>query len=626
MRILSSLKKPISISKNFIVFLLFFTFLTFVISLIIGFKNYNQTQNSINQRLQYQSERIENKMADAIGYGEHSMSFIARQIADNHKEKDYNFINRLLISYRVLDDKIMEYSTFAWANENYRYIISSNKGFHFDQNLDLSKRDYIARTVSNPLKIQLGKPVFGIFSKKYSVPFGYGVVDKKNKYLGAVISSFVIDGLQKKLHETISNEGIYFVLLQKDGAPITSSPSINFSDINQLIKKEWHKINDSKKGILYEYGLLKKDQKTGSVYYNKLENYPYVILTMYNQDLQKAELCNMVLNHIMVFIALLFLITILLFFFHKILVKPIIILADAANKISDGNQNIDVGRCSSIEINQLSKAILSIKEFVRKDRLLQENLLLNKKLKALTKSVNHDLRNYISGILGLADIIAEDKDLSKEDSKTIIAQDQEYAAMIASQAKIMLKFSESLMTDEGIESRSSGLGKRSVKEDFEDVDIGQLIKELIELKKPFIKEHEVNVKFDISKNLPTLKTNLIELRKILDNLITNAIKYSPKNSNIVVRASRAETQIEIEIIDNGIGMSKEDIAKALAGNGKSIDKSGLDKEIDSHGIGLPIVKQAVENLDAKMEIFSEKGKGTKIKLWFNTNCVPCKAA
>jgi len=535
MRILSSIKKPISISRNFIIFLLFFTFLTFVISLIIGFKNYNQTQSSIDQRLQYQSERIENKLVDAIKYGEHSMSFIAKQIADNHKEKDYDFINGLLIGYRVPDNKIMEYSTFAWADENHRYIISSNKGFHFDQNLDLSKRDYIPRTISNPFEIQLGKPIFGIFSKKYSIPFGYGVVDKKNKYLGAVISSFVIDGLQKKLHETISNEGIYFVLLQKDGTPITNSSSINFSDINQLIQKKWQKTNEDKKGILYEYGLLEKDRQVGSIYYNKLENYPYVILTIYDLTLQRAELYNMVINHIMVFTALLFLIIILLFFFHKILVKPIVILADAANKISDGDQNIDVGRCSSVEINQLSKAILSIKEFVRKDRLLQENLLLNKKLQTLTKSVNHDLRNYISGILGLADLIAEDKDLTKEDAKTIISQDQEYASMIATQAKLMLKFSNSLMTDEASESRANSLGRRNTEKDFEDVDVAHLINELIELKKPFIKEHEVNVKFDINEVLPTLKTNLIELRKILDNLITNAIKYSPKNSNVVVR-------------------------------------------------------------------------------------------
>jgi hypothetical protein len=191
MKILSSLKKPISVSRNFIVFLLFFTFLTFVISVIICFKNYNQTQNGINQRLQYQSERIKNKFVDAIEYSESSMGFIAKQIADNHKEKDYNFINRLLISYRVPDNKIMEYSTFAWANKNHRYIISSNKGFHFDHKLDLSKRDYIPRTISHPFEIQLGKPVRGIFSKKYSIPFGYGVVDKNNRYLGAVISSFV---------------------------------------------------------------------------------------------------------------------------------------------------------------------------------------------------------------------------------------------------------------------------------------------------------------------------------------------------------------------------------------------------------------------------------------------------
>ena len=121
------------------------------------------------------------------------------------------------------------------------------------------------------------------------------------------------------------------------------------------------------------------------------------------------------------------------------------------------------------------------------------------------------------------------------------------------------------MTDEGIERRANSLWERSAEEDFEDVDVAELINELIQLKKPFIEEHKVNVKFDINEVLPKLKTNLIELHKILDNLITNSIKYSPKNSNVVIRASFAETQIEIEIIDNGIGMSEEDISKRQFG-------------------------------------------------------------
>ena len=63
-------------------------------------------------------------------------------------------------------------------------------------------------------------------------------------------------------------------------------------------------------------------------------------------------------------------------------------------------------------------------------------------------------------------------------------------------------------------------------------------------------------------------------------------------------------------------MNENDIRMALSGEGTKIVKSNLGKDIDSHGIGLPLVKQLVEMQKGEMEIESQINQGTEIKLKF----------
>ena len=152
----------------------------------------------------------------------------------------------------------------------------------------------------------------------------------------------------------------------------------------------------------------------------------------------------------------------------------------------------------------------------------------------------------------------------------------------------------------------------------EDCDVGDLIKELLVFNQSFIADHQIAFEVSIAENLPKLKTDILRLKQILINLITNAVKYSSKGNKVEILVSQNQnSQIQITITDQGIGMTKQEIEMALNGQGQDIDKSNLNKPIDSHGLGLPIVKQLVELLGAKMEIESEKEKGTRVLICFS---------
>jgi signal transduction histidine kinase/ActR/RegA family two-component response regulator len=322
-------------------------------------------------------------------------------------------------------------------------------------------------------------------------------------------------------------------------------------------------------------------------------------------------------SYLLEFILIVVFFGILIYLLRRNFIDPIIILSQQADLVGCGKDDIEIPESNILEINQLSKSIISIQHFIKTEQDLKSQLdVTNQKLHSLLKSISHDLRNYISGISWLAEIIAEKKELTKENIK----QDQQYAQMITKQSKLMLGFVKDVLNTE---NENLGIIKL---DDEQDCDIKELIEEMLILNQHFVRDQQVKIITKFQENLPTLRCDRRRFRRVIDNLITNAVKYSKRGGEVEVscqllvvsdRENKEKRQIQIIIKDNGIGMTQEDIKAVLAGNGKDVDKSDLDKPIDSHGIGMSIVVQIVEALGAKMEIESEKKKGTTVKLWFN---------
>ncbi|MES2677585.1 MAG: HAMP domain-containing sensor histidine kinase [Pseudomonadota bacterium] len=237
----------------------------------------------------------------------------------------------------------------------------------------------------------------------------------------------------------------------------------------------------------------------------------------------------------------------------------------------------------------------------------------------LLPQITHDLRNYIGGISGLANIALENliTYIKKQEAIGIkpdanLKEISECMEMIAPYSNEALCYVEDLLNNSQMQSGKFSLGK------LEECDVGELVKELLAFNQSFISDHQITFEVNIAENLPKLKTDILRLKQILINLITNAVKYSPKGNKVEITISQNyNSQIQIIIKDSGIGMTKQEIQMALNGYGKNIDKSNLNKPIDSHGLGMPIVKQLCELLRAQMTIESEKNKGTKVTICFS---------
>ena len=107
------------------------------------------------------------------------------------------------------------------------------------------------------------------------------------------------------------------------------------------------------------------------------------------------------------------------------------------------------------------------------------------------------------------------------------------------------------------------------------------------------------------------------LVEMITNLLFNAIKYTPENKTVHLEAKNYDDDIQIDIIDTGIGIPADEIENIFdeffrASNAKNSEKDGT-------GLGLSIVKQIVERHGGRITAESQEGKGTKFTVTLPKN-------
>ncbi|OQW92165.1 MAG: hypothetical protein BWK79_15265 [Beggiatoa sp. IS2] len=239
----------------------------------------------------------------------------------------------------------------------------------------------------------------------------------------------------------------------------------------------------------------------------------------------------------------------------------------------------------------------------------QELTLLNEQLVSLNKEKDeflsiaaHDLKNPLAAILGLAEEISIYFD--HHGKEKIV----EYTSIIQTSAKQMFSLIANLLDVNKIES-----GKVNIS--FQSIDLFLLVQQVLNTHR----ERAIAKQLQLHYQSPTLPCiGLLDsnvTRQILDNLISNAIKYSPPGKNIYVRLAQTEQTVRCEIQDEGPGLNKRDQQK-LFGKFARLTAQPTAQE-HSTGLGLFIVKKLVIAMNGRVWCESEWHKGATFIVEFS---------
>ncbi|MFN3952167.1 MAG: ATP-binding protein [Thermaurantimonas sp.] len=214
---------------------------------------------------------------------------------------------------------------------------------------------------------------------------------------------------------------------------------------------------------------------------------------------------------------------------------------------------------------------------------LSESQLYNK---FLLKHMAHDLRNPISSIKGLAEILLNEQHLNE--SKT-------YLELIRIEAQHSLEFISNLLKSSSTSTEKNIHNLRSIIESSISTNIQQANAKNIRIQK------------EISEDIYCY-ADYYKIWSLLNNLIGNAIKFSYRNSVITILAAKKPNYVEISVSDQGVGISPSDLKKILSD--ESLDgRLGTEGE-KSNGIGLRICKQIIREHKGDLLVSSKEGEGS----------------
>lgn len=277
-------------------------------------------------------------------------------------------------------------------------------------------------------------------------------------------------------------------------------------------------------------------------------------------------------------------------------------------KVIDRWIMIDDQRTSEGGVVSLRYDITERKQAEEKLKQQNETLVkLNQDKNEFLAIAAHDLKNPLSAILGLAEEIQEAFD---EMTKTELL---EFAGMIQDSAERMFQLITNLLDVNMIEA-----GKVNIS--LKNVNILPILQKVVTdyYKKAQAKQITLQLQelFDINESfIAVVDENTVH--QILDNLISNAVKYSPQGKQIYVRICKNADNIRCEIQDEGAGLSKWDQQKLFRKFTRLTTKPTGDEH--STGLGLFIVKKLVEAMNGQVWCESELNQGATFIVKFPTN-------
>ena len=248
----------------------------------------------------------------------------------------------------------------------------------------------------------------------------------------------------------------------------------------------------------------------------------------------------------------------------------------------------------------------NIDSLIKKERMQEEKLKkayaaaenANKAKTEFLNNMSHDIRTPMNVILGYNQLMK---------SQLTEPKQFDYHKKIEQSGKLLLSIINNVLDMARIES-----GKMKVDENYEEV--GEIIDEIISTFSSKAKEKEIHLSGSMQVTHRNILCDGTKIREIYVNLVSNAIKYTPRGGNVTITVEELPCEkegyikIKGEVEDTGIGMSKEYLPTLF--EPFSREHNTTIGKVGGTGLGMSVVKRMIDLMGGSIEVKSELGKGT----------------
>lgn len=268
----------------------------------------------------------------------------------------------------------------------------------------------------------------------------------------------------------------------------------------------------------------------------------------------------------------------------RYIVKPIQNLTDATHKIAAGNYHIKLHVNRSDEIGRLARDFRQMSSSLERTEEKREEFVA---------SVSHEIQSPLTSIQGFSQALQEEE-IPK-------AEQQRYLAIIEKESRRLSVLSNQLLTLSFLDSETD-------MDQFVSMNVEQQLKEVISATEWQWREKNLSISYVCNEADIHIHGDPKFLYQVWMNLLTNAIKYTPENGEIVVEGSTYKTEVEIRVSDTGVGIAEEDMAQLFERFYRG-DKARTRSD-HSTGLGLSIAQKIIELHDGAITVQSKLGEGS----------------
>lgn len=245
-------------------------------------------------------------------------------------------------------------------------------------------------------------------------------------------------------------------------------------------------------------------------------------------------------------------------------------------------------------LQTLSNEVMARLKLRKRENELEELVYFKDRLMKVTC---HDIQNPLTGIMGAAESMKEDS-LDEEEESLLNRIISEGAAQI------------NRTISELLDSEQVQFGQ--IKKRPETCNPTKVLENIVSMFQFTAQNKDIELSLAIENSIPLLQIDKHKYERIITNLISNALKFTPGGNQVNVKAGYKSGQLSTTVTDNGIGMSEEELEN-LFEKKEGGGHLGTNNE-RSYGLGMPIVKAFSDACDANIDVSSTSGEGTTIQV------------
>ena len=300
---------------------------------------------------------------------------------------------------------------------------------------------------------------------------------------------------------------------------------------------------------------------------------------------------------------------------QRVILRPIRQLRAIANNVAEGNLDIRSSINTRDEYQKLAEAVNHMLDGLQaaQEKLRQANRQLDEKIIELSErnielfkankikgeflaNISHEFRTPLNSIMGFAQVLRDKPELLKED------KGKRYAENIIVGGQRLLNMINDLLYLAKAEANKIQLH-------IEQVKVDEICEAVMSSFSEITQEKSIEVQLEVQRGLPMLVTDAGKIQQILENYMSNAVKFTPPNGAITLSVVKLDDKtIRFSVTDTGCGIAEADKEKLFQKFGQV--GNPLTRESSGTGLGLAISKELADMLAGQVGFESQLDKGS----------------